>query len=148
AGDASSEGESSVRSIFCQLTHSNGGSPKLKLAQRVALVTGAGSGIGKASALALAHEGARVGVLDFKAERAQSVSDEITAAGGSAMPLTADVSNAEQMAAAVDALVNAWGRLDIVFANAGINGVWTPIDEMDVHEWDQVVNVNLKGTFL
>ena len=120
----------------------------MKLAHRVALVTGAGSGIGKASAVALAREGARVGVVDFNSERAQGVVDEITAGGGEALPLTADVSNPELMAEAVETLVNAWGRLDIAYANAGINGVWTPIDEMEVHDWDQLFAVNLKGTFL
>ena len=113
-----------------------------------ALVTGAGTGIGKAAALELAREGARVGVLSRTTAEIEQTVAEIEAAGGQAMALTADVSQADQVAAAVDALVAAYGRLDIVFANAGINGVWAPVEEITPEEWDATIDINLKGTFL
>lgn len=120
----------------------------MKLEGRVALVTGAGAGIGRAAALALAREGASVGVLDYQTERADAVADEIEASRGKAIALNADVSKEQEVSAAIARLIDAYGRLDVLFANAGINGVWTPIDEMDVEDWDHVFAVNLKGTFL
>ncbi len=119
-----------------------------QLAGRVALVTGAGSGIGKASALLLAHEGAQVGVLGRTQDQLEAAVAEIRQNGGQAMPLLADVSQPDQMERAVQALVEAWGRIDIVFANAGINGVWAPVEDITPEEWDQVLGINLKGTFL
>jgi NAD(P)-dependent dehydrogenase (short-subunit alcohol dehydrogenase family) len=118
------------------------------LEQRVALVTGAGSGIGKAAALLLAKEGARVGVLGRRENVLAELVTEIEAAGGQALALPADVSQPDQMQAAIDRLATAFGRLDIVFANAGINGMWAPIDEIEPHEWDETMNINLKGTYL
>ncbi|MDQ6693211.1 MAG: SDR family oxidoreductase [Chloroflexota bacterium] len=120
----------------------------MTLESRVALVTGAGSGIGKAAALLLAREGARIGVLSHGQEEVDSVVKEIQAQGGEAIALVADVSNANEMQKAVEQLGSRWGRIDIVFANAGINGVWAPIEELKPEEWDQTLAVNLKGTFL
>ena len=120
----------------------------MELDGKVALVTGAGSGIGKAAALRLAREGARVGALSRTEDEVRGTAREIAALGGEAIPLVADVSNAEAMEAAIDKLVHAFGRLDIVFANAGINGVWAPIDELAPEEWDRTINTNLRGTFL
>jgi NAD(P)-dependent dehydrogenase (short-subunit alcohol dehydrogenase family) len=115
---------------------------------KVALVTGAGSGIGKAAALRLAAQGCAIGVLTHKGDEANDVADAIRAAGGRAVPLTADVGDAEQMKAAVDQLVQEFNRLDYLFANAGINGVWAPIDEIDPEEWDRTIRTNLRGTYL
>ena len=98
-----------------------------KLEGRVALVTGAGSGIGKATAVRLARERARVGVLSRTADEVGKTAEEIVLAGGDALPLVADIADAEAVARAVDALTRHYGRLDIVVANAGINGVWAPI---------------------
>jgi len=120
----------------------------MQLENRVALVTGAGSGIGKAAALLLAQEGAWVGVLGRREDVLREVVAEIEAAGGKAVALPADVSQADEVKASIDRLVEHWGRLDIVFANAGINGLWAPIDEIEPEEWDEVVDINLKGTFL
>jgi NAD(P)-dependent dehydrogenase (short-subunit alcohol dehydrogenase family) len=120
----------------------------MELQGRVALVTGAGSGIGKATALRFAREGAMVGVLSHTEDEIRKVADEIEAAGGKAVPLVADVADDSQMRRAVADLVQAFGRLDIVFANAGINGVWAPIDELQPQEWDRTINTNLRGTYL
>ncbi|MFZ3485410.1 SDR family oxidoreductase [Sphingomonas sp. 3-13AW] len=120
----------------------------MSFSQQVALVTGAGSGIGKAAALRLAREGCAVGVLTHTEEDAEQIAREIESNGGRALALVADVSDEDQVKAAVDDLVRAYGRLDHVFANAGINGVWAPIDELTPAEWDRTINTNLRGTYL
>ncbi|WP_230530331.1 SDR family oxidoreductase [Microvirga roseola] len=120
----------------------------MELDGKVALVTGAGSGIGKATALLFAKQGARVGVLSRTEDEIRKTAEEIERSGGKAIPLVADVSREDQMKKAVEDLVQAYGRLDIVFANAGINGVWAPIDELKPEEWDRTVNINLRGTYL
>lgn len=120
----------------------------MRFQDKVALVTGAGSGIGKATALLLAGEGARVGALGHKEDELAKTVADIERQGGKATALPADVSRPEQMQAAVDGLISTWHRLDIVIANAGINGVWAPIDDLKVEEWDKTMDVNLKGTFL
>ncbi|HWG85662.1 MAG TPA: SDR family NAD(P)-dependent oxidoreductase [Deinococcales bacterium] len=115
---------------------------------KVGLVTGAGSGIGKAAALRLAREGMAIGALDHTDENASKTADEITSAGGKAIALTADVSDPAQVKAAADRLASELGRIDFVFANAGINGVWAPLEELEPDEWDRTLDINLKGTFL
>jgi NAD(P)-dependent dehydrogenase (short-subunit alcohol dehydrogenase family) len=120
----------------------------MELEGKVALVTGAGSGIGKAAALRMAQEGSAVGVLSHTEDEIRQVAGEIEGAGGRAIPLVADVADEGQMKQAVEQLVQAYGRLDIVFANAGINGVWAPIDEIRPEEWDRTINTNLRGTYL
>lgn len=119
-----------------------------ELAGRVALITGGGSGIGKAAALLLAQEGTRIAVLGHQPEELRQTADEIKQAGGEAIALVADISQAQEMERAMDSLVEQYGRLDIVFANAGINGVWAPIEELEPEEWDRTLNTNLRGTFL
>jgi NAD(P)-dependent dehydrogenase (short-subunit alcohol dehydrogenase family) len=120
----------------------------MQLDGKVALITGAGSGIGKAAAVLLAREGAKVAALDLAEDDAQQTVDEIERAGGTARAVAADVSQPEQVERAVRETVDAWGRLDIVFANAGINGVWAPLEELTPEDWDQTLGTNLKGTFL
>lgn len=115
---------------------------------KVALVTGAGAGIGKATALALASTGVRVAALTLKQSEADQTAEEIRKAGGEALPLEADVSDAEDFARAVAEVEKRWGRLDIAVANAGVNGVWAPIDEIAEDEWEKVFDINLKGTYL
>ena len=114
----------------------------------VALVTGAGSGIGKAAALGLAAEGYKIGALGRTPEEISTTVQEILANGGQAVSLLADVSDEGQMDAAVDQLVKQYARLDVVVANAGINGVWAPIDDLKLSEWNDTISVNLTGTFL
>jgi NAD(P)-dependent dehydrogenase (short-subunit alcohol dehydrogenase family) len=120
----------------------------MELSGKVALVTGAGSGIGRATAMRLAAEGAAIGALSQDQDEVDAVVREIEAAGGRAVGLVADVSDAAQVKAATDRLVEVFGRLDIIFANAGINGVWAPIDEIEPDEWDRTINTNLRGTYL
>ncbi|MHB9134404.1 MAG: SDR family oxidoreductase [Armatimonadota bacterium] len=115
---------------------------------KVALVTGGGSGIGKASAQLLAREGCRVAVLDRDQADVEQTVAEIGQAGGEAMALIADVSHPGEMEQALRHITDQWERLDIVFANAGINGVWAPLDEITPEEWDTTLDINLKGTYL
>ncbi len=119
-----------------------------ELRGKVALVTGAGSGIGRAAAVRMAQAGASVGVLSRTETEIVEAAREIGGMGGTAIPLTADIADAAAMERAVGQLVRQFGRLDIVFANAGINGVWAPIDELTPEEWDRTINTNLRGTFL
>ncbi len=119
-----------------------------ELQSTVALVTGAGSGIGKAAALKLAANGASVGVLGHTRSEIDATVAEIRDAGGAAISLDADVADAAAMRQAVERLVKSFGRLDIVVANAGINGVWAPIDDLTPEEWDRTIKVNLRGTYL
>lgn len=120
----------------------------MQLNGKVALVTGAGSGIGKAAALLFAKEGARIAALGHTEDELQKTVDEIKSAGGAAVAVTADISSAGEMQKAVEQTIAEFGRLDIVFANAGINGVWAPLEELEPEEWDKTINVNLRGTFL
>ncbi|MGE7368468.1 SDR family oxidoreductase [Neorhizobium sp. NPDC001467] len=120
----------------------------MDLQSQVALVTGAGSGIGKASAVQLASAGASVGVLGHTRSEIEKTAQEIIDAGGKAFVLEADVASEDGMRKAVSALVSEYGRLDIVVANAGINGVWAPIDDLKPDEWDRTLSVNLRGTYL
>jgi NAD(P)-dependent dehydrogenase (short-subunit alcohol dehydrogenase family) len=115
---------------------------------KVAFITGAASGIGKGTALRFAAEGARVGLADMMDDEGQRVRTEIERKGGRAIYADCDVSNPEQVRRAIDRTADQFGRLDIVFANAGINGVWTPIEELKPEEWDKTLDTNLKSTFL
>ncbi|MHA3772998.1 SDR family oxidoreductase [Verrucomicrobiota bacterium sgz303538] len=120
----------------------------LKLDGRVALITGGGSGIGAAAARLLAQQGAKVGLLSRTPHEVEQLAREITESGGAALPLRADVARQEDLTAAIRQLTDEWGRLDIVFANAGVNGVWAPLEEITPEEWDQTIAINLRGTFL
>ncbi|NTZ93677.1 3-oxoacyl-ACP reductase FabG [Agrobacterium tumefaciens] len=116
--------------------------------RKVALITGAGSGIGRAAALYLAAEGFSVGLLGRTESELRAVAADIEAASGSSKVLVADVSDEAAMRHAVAALVESFGRLDVVVANAGVNGVWAPIDELKPSEWDDTIRINLRGTYL
>ncbi len=112
---------------------------------KVVLVTGAGSGIGKATAIELSRAGAHVGLLGLNES---SLGETASAMSGPSLLLAADVSSDSQLQAACERLATVWGRIDGVFANAGINGVWAPIEELDRDEWDRTIAVNLTGSFL
>lgn len=120
----------------------------MRLDGKVALVTGAGSGIGRASALTLAGAGAAVVVLGHRKEHADDVLAEIERAGGTGMAVGGDVTDEAGMAGIVDQVDEWFGRLDVVLANAGINGVWAPLDELTVDEWRTTIDTNLTGTFI
>ena len=118
------------------------------LTNKVAFITGAASGIGAGTAERFAQEGARVVLADVQTEEGERLRDKITAAGGQAFYVTCDVSDADSVQQAIETAMTECGRLDIVFANAGINGVWTPIEELQPDEWDRTLNINLRGTYL
>ena len=115
---------------------------------KVALITGGSSGIGKSSALLFAKEGARVAVLGRTESEVNKTVEEIRRNGGEAIAVMADVSQVDQMQNAVQQIVDQWETIDIVFANAGINGVWAPLEDLTPEEWDTTMDINLKGTFL
>ena len=120
----------------------------MQLNNKVALVTGADSGIGWASARLLAKQGAKVALLDLAETELQKAVARLKDDSQQALAIVGDVSSDADMAQAVQRVINQWGQLDIVFANAGINGVWAPLEELTAEEWDKTLNVNLKGTFL
>jgi NAD(P)-dependent dehydrogenase (short-subunit alcohol dehydrogenase family) len=115
---------------------------------KVAFVTGATSGIGRATALAFAREGARVVVADIAADGVEETARLIEQAGGQALAVTCDVSRSEDVRAALDAAVERFGRLDIAFNNAGIEQAIKPAHEVTDDEWDRLVAVNLRGVFI
>ena len=120
----------------------------MQLRDRVAFVTGGGSGIGQATARLLAGEGARVAVVGLSEAELEETVGQIREAGGTALPIEADVSKADAVERAIRRVDEQWGRLDVVVANAGINGVWAPIEELDAGEWGRTIDINLTGTFL
>ncbi len=120
----------------------------MKLENKVALVTGAGSGIGEAIAKAYAREGAKVIVSDIKEEAVSRVVSEIRVAGGATFGVIADVSNAEAVQDMVKAALKEYGTLDILVNNAGIMDNFMPVAELSEELWDRVFGVNIKGAFL
>jgi NAD(P)-dependent dehydrogenase (short-subunit alcohol dehydrogenase family) len=120
----------------------------VQLASKVALITGGGSGIGAGTARVFAREGAKVAVVDLRPTAAEQVAAEIRASGGVAEAFPADVADEAQIRTAIERAVEAFGCLNVVFANAGINGMLAPIEELALDEWHQVIETNLTGTFL
>ncbi len=119
----------------------------MQLDNRVAFITGGSSGIGAASAVRLAHEGAKVAILGRSEDELQEVVEKIKQAGGEAMAVVGDIADVQSMQDAYSRVIKQWGRLDIVFANAGINGVWAPIEELSPEDWRKTIDINLSGTF-
>jgi NAD(P)-dependent dehydrogenase (short-subunit alcohol dehydrogenase family) len=111
------------------------------------VLTGGGSGIGRAVALALAAQGYSIGVLDILKERAEKVSEEIRKAGGHAMPLVGDVSRKADVERIFSEVLQEWGHVDVLINSAGISYRRDPM-ELTEEEWDRMLAINLKGTFL
>jgi 3-oxoacyl-[acyl-carrier protein] reductase len=120
----------------------------VRLKDRVALISGAGSGIGRATALVFAREGARVACADLDAAAAEKTAGDIVQAGGAAFAIGADVSLARDVAAMVNRAVAAWGRLDVLFNNAGIPQRPTPIESFDDVLYERLMAVNVRGVYL
>jgi NAD(P)-dependent dehydrogenase (short-subunit alcohol dehydrogenase family) len=118
-----------------------------RVKDKVALITGAGSGIGRATALLFASEGARVVVADYNIEGGERTLRAIKEAGGDAIFLAADVSNPNEVEALVNKAVEAYGRLDCAFNNAGIEGQFSPTPECTLENWQRVIAINLSGVF-
>ena len=115
---------------------------------KTAFVTGGGSGIGRATALLLAAEGARVALADIDANTAEASAALVRAAGGEALAIGCDVTRGSDVAAAIAQTVATFGRLDAAVNNAGIEGAITPITELDESAWARTIDINLTGVFL
>jgi 3-oxoacyl-[acyl-carrier protein] reductase len=120
----------------------------MRLSNKVALITGAASGMGRASAVLFAKEGARIEVVDLDSKGGQETVDEIKRNGGEAIFVEADVSKAADAEKMITACVNTYGKIDILFNNAGVPMLPTPTDELAEEVWDRIMNVNVKGIFL
>src|SRR3989442_1399156 len=120
----------------------------MKLKDKVALVTGAGSGIGQATAVLFAQEGAKVAVVDVREDAAKGTAEQIERAGGDALAIRADVAKAADIQAAVNQTLARWGRLDVFYANAGVPQRPTSVEEVDEATFDRIMAVNVKGGFL
>ncbi|TDE91532.1 SDR family oxidoreductase [Occultella glacieicola] len=115
---------------------------------KVALITGAGSGIGEASARLMAARGARVCLMGRTESELEEVAEGIRAEGGEALIAVADISEEAAVGAAVQATVDRFGRLDVVVANAGVNGTWAGIEDLSVEDFRSTLDINLTGTFI
>ena len=118
-----------------------------QLQDKIAIVTGAASGLGKEIAVTYAREGAKVAVADLNRDAAQKVADEVKAEGGRAMAIAVDVSDEGQVNAGVAEVVKAWGGVDILVSNAGIQIVH-PIEQFPFAEWKKLLAIHLDGAFL
>ena len=117
-------------------------------AGKVAFVTGAGSGIGRATALAFAYEGASVVVADISEQNAQETVRLIEGLGGRALAVRCDVTRTEDVKAALDETIETFGRLDAAFNNAGVENEVKAMADVTEEEWDRIVAINLRGVFL
>lgn len=122
----------------------------MRLQDRVAIITGAGQGIGRGFALGMAREGAKVAIADMNQERGHAVAEEICGAGGEAIALGVNVASEDDTRAMVEEVANRFGRIDILVNNAAIFSTikMQPFDEISVKDWDDVMAVNVRGVFL
>jgi NAD(P)-dependent dehydrogenase (short-subunit alcohol dehydrogenase family) len=115
---------------------------------KTAFFTGAASGIGRATAMAFAVEGARVVVTDRVEAALQETAEYVKESGGEVLAIACDVSKPEEIEAAVAQAVNTFGRIDCAFNNAGVENKATPLHEIELEEWDRILSINLRGTFV
>ncbi len=120
----------------------------MRLENKIALITGGGSGIGEASSELFAREGAAVGVCDLNADTAEAVADRIRTAGGRAIALQADVTVRDDVERVIGAVVEEFGRLDILVNSAGVSDRGAPADYDTDQTWAWVMDINVKGTLL
>ena len=119
----------------------------MRLKDKIALVTGAASGIGKEIAIVYAREGAKVVIADLNQEGADATAAELTAAGGEAMGVAMDVTDEAQVDAGFAKVAQAWGGVDVLVSNAGIQIV-EPVDQFDFAKWKKMLAIHLDGAFL
>lgn len=120
----------------------------MNLTNKIALVTGAGSGIGKAASLSLAEAGADLVLLGRTRDELETTASAVESFGQQALITVADIADAAAMQRAFADMAERHDHLDIVFANAGINGTWAPLDELQPEEWHETMAINLGGTYL
>lgn len=118
-----------------------------RFVDKVCLVTGGGSGIGKAACMRFASEGGKVAVVDLNEDHAKQTAEEIGKSGGEAIYAKADVSNSAEVRASIDAAVAKWGKLDVIVNDAAMM-TFTPIVDLNEPDWDHVMAVNLRSVFL
>ena len=118
-----------------------------EMTERVALVTGASRGLGKAAALALAREGVEIIATGRTIGALEELDDEITSIGGKATLVQMDLGDRPAMAKLASAIHERWGRLDVMIANAGVLGVLTPVAHLDEAIWDEVIDTNLSAVW-
>ncbi|MFK7695492.1 SDR family NAD(P)-dependent oxidoreductase [Paenibacillus sp. HJGM_3] len=119
----------------------------MRLTDKICLITGSGSGIGQSSALLFASEGATVIVNDLDASKGAETVEQIRAAGGKAEFIRADVTNPAEVDAMVKQTIESFGRIDVLFNNAGISGVGA-LHEVEPDAWDRVMNINIRGVYM
>lgn len=120
----------------------------MPLSGKTAIISGAASGVGKCSAKLFAREGAKVMLVDIQAEKGEEVAEQIRADGGDAIFQKTDITNTKEVQRMVEKAVENWGKIDILFNNAGIGVPNMPIEELDEQLFDKVMNVNFKSVFL
>ncbi|NNU35569.1 SDR family oxidoreductase [Rhizobium sophorae] len=119
-----------------------------RLRNKIAIVTGGSTGIGEATCHRFAEEGAKVAIFDVVAEQGARVAESIREAGGDAAFYKVDVSKEDEVAPAIEQVVNAWGKLDILVNNAAVTGVNKLAHDVTVDEWDRIFAINVRGVFL
>lgn len=119
-----------------------------RFVDKVALITGGGAGLGRASGLRLAEEGAAVAIADIDPERARAVQREIESLGGRALAIACDVTVEDDCRGMVEETVAAWGKLDVLFTAAGLHGGGRTVEDTTVEVWNHVLDVDLKGVYL
>jgi NAD(P)-dependent dehydrogenase (short-subunit alcohol dehydrogenase family) len=119
-----------------------------RITGKVAFITGAASDIGRATAVAFAAEGARVAILDRTVDALRETEAAVKVAGGEVLAIACDVSKPKEVEAAVAQAVESFGRIDCAFNNAGVENKAAPLHEINLEEWDRILNINLRGTFV